>query len=270
MRYAVISDIHSNLEALTSVLKRIDDEGVDEIVCLGDLVGYHANPNECIALIRERGIRCIAGNHDRAAAGLKEPDCFGEAARRAILWTRGHLSQDNRRFLETLPLFEVIGDDTLIVHAGVYPRPNEDVRIKSADDIIRNFEAMDRLFPRVRVCFVGHAHRSVVHRYCDSMLTRVDGQTVSFERSARYLVNPGSVGQSRDADPRAAFLVFDCAQNSVSFHRVEYDWDSCFEKAERAGLLYKETRLRKSVNWITARIAIGENIVKEKVVRRFL
>jgi diadenosine tetraphosphatase ApaH/serine/threonine PP2A family protein phosphatase len=294
MKYAIITDIHSNLEALTSVFQRIDAECVDEVLCLGDLVGYHANPNECVTLIRERGVRCITGNHDRAAAGLKEPVYFSEAGRRAILWTRRELTEDSLEFLKALPVFEVIGQRVLIVHAGVHPHPNEDVRLNSGVDVIKSFDAMIRLFPDVKVCFVGHAHRSLVYQYRDWRLAwimgqaRVDGhrsgaggeragapvekpdQLVSLEPSPRYLVNPGSVGQSRDGDPRAAFLIYDDLEQTLRFHRVEYDWELCYRKAEQAGLLYKETRLRKSVNWITARIAAGENMVKRTVARRFL
>ncbi len=300
MKYAIITDIHSNLEALTSVFERIDALGVDEVICLGDLVGYHANPNECVKLIRDRGVRCITGNHDRAAAGLKEPVYFGEAARRAILWTRRELTEDSRRFLKGLPVFEVIDKSILIVHAGVHPQPNEDVRLNSGGDVIKSFEAMTRIFPDVKVCFVGHAHRSLVYQYRDATLTWIKGQAkvngharanghrsgvgsrragapivepgqfMSLESSARYLVNPGSVGQSRDDDPRAAFLVYDDLEQTLRFHRVEYDWELCYRKAEQACLMYKETRLRKSVNWIAARVIAGENIVKRTVVRRFL
>lgn len=279
MKYAIIADIHSNLEALTSVFERIDALGVDEVICLGDLVGYHANPNECVMLIRDRGVRCITGNHDRAAAGLKEPDSFGEAARRAILWTRRELTGDSVRFLKELPVFEVIGQSMLIVHAGVHPYPNEDVRMNSSGEVSKSFEAMTRIFPEARVCFVGHAHRPLVYQHRDSTLSKVNGHNppaeksehwLTLESSARYLVNPGSVGQSRDGDPRAAFLVYDDLEQTLRFHRVEYDWELCYQKAEQAGLMYKETRLRKSVNWITARIQAGENIVRQRVARRFL
>lgn len=312
MKYAIISDIHSNIEALTAVFERIDALDVDEVICLGDIVGYHANPNECVSLIRERGVRCITGNHDRAASGLKEPVYFGEAARRAILWTRSELTEESLEFLRELPVFEVIDQSTLIVHAGVHPNPNEDVRLNSNTEVIKSFEAMTRIFPDVRVCLVGHAHRSLVYQYRDSTLALIKGQTrvsgharlngrakvngqsgvnghgwgvvaprsgapverlgqlLSLESSARYLVNPGSVGQSRDGDPRAAFLVYDDLEQTLRFHRVEYDWASCYQKAEQAGLMYQETRLRKSVNWIAARIEAGEDIVKQRVVRRFL
>lgn len=294
MKYAIITDIHSNLEALTSVFERIDALGADEVICLGDLVGYHANPNECVKLIRERGVRCITGNHDRAAAGLKEPVYFSEAGRRAILWTRRELTGDSLEFLKALPVFEVIDKRILIVHAGVHPHPNEDVRLNSGVDVIKSFDAMIRLFPDVKVCFVGHAHRSLVYQYRNWRLAWIMGQArangkrsgvageragapvekpdqlVSLEPSPRYLVNPGSVGQSRDGDPRAAFLVYDDLEQTLRFHRVEYDWELCYRKAEQAGLMYKETRLRKSVNWIAARIIAGENVVRRTVARRFL
>ena len=280
MKFAIITDIHSNLEALTAVFERIDTLGVDEVICLGDIVGYHANPNECVKMIRDRGIICIAGNHDRAAAGLKQPVHFGEAARRAILWTRQELTEASRWFLRELPVFRVIDKTILIVHAGVHPHPNEDVRLNTSSDVLKSFEAMTRIFPEVTTCFVGHTHRSVVYQYRESTLTGIKGharssgrnpqvenrsQLVSLDSSARYLVNPGSVGQSRDGDPRAAFLIYDDLEQTLWFYRVEYDWELCYRKAEQAGLMYKETRLRKSVNWVTARLIAGENVVKARV-----
>src|SRR5205807_419709 len=98
MRYAIVSDIHANLEALTSVLERIDAEAVDQIVCLGDLVGYFADPSKCLTIIRDRGVRCIAGNHDRVAAGIKPPTDFWPTAKRAIEWTRTRLTTNDVRF----------------------------------------------------------------------------------------------------------------------------------------------------------------------------
>ena len=120
MRYAVISDVHSNLEALTAVLDKIDGEHADRDVCLGDLVGYYADPNECLKIIRNSDIRSIAGNHDRAATGAKEPAQFGEAGRRAIFWTRGELSDESRLYLEQLPLSCLVDDRFLMVHAALH------------------------------------------------------------------------------------------------------------------------------------------------------
>jgi hypothetical protein len=128
-----------------------------------------------VTLIRERDVRCITGNHDRAAAGLKEPVYFGEAARRAILWTRRELTEESLQFLRELPVFEVIDRRVLIVHAGVHPQPNEDVRLNSGVDVIKSFDAMIRLFPDVKVCFVGHAHRALVYQYHNWRLAWIMG-----------------------------------------------------------------------------------------------
>lgn len=266
MRYAILSDIHSNLEALTAVLRLVDNQRVEKIVCLGDLVGYYANPNECLQIIRERNIPCIIGNHDRVATGSKEPTRFGEAARIAIFWTRDHLTIENLRFLEKLPLIGVFDEKFLIVHGSLYPEPNEDLYLTSKAEVVKNFETLEKDGSKVKLCFFGHTHHPLVYEYQDGRLNRIDKAEVNLNPDSYYLINPGSVGQSRDRDPRAAFLIFDSEEGTVCFHRVDYDRGACYRKAGEAGLLYKESLLRKSANWLGDWIEVG----REAIERRWL
>lgn len=268
MRYAIISDIHSNLEALAATMDTVDDLSIDKIICLGDLVGYYANPNECLQIIRNRKIRCIAGNHDRVAIGSKEPTRFGEAAKRAIFWTREHLITENIRFLEKLPFYDVIDSSFIIVHGSLYPKPNEDFYLVSKTEIVKNFEELKKNYPRIHLCFFGHSHLSVIYEYKDGMFNKIDGTEARLNPDLYYLINPGSVGQSRDQDPRAAFLIFDAEERTVRFHRVEYNRTACNRKAEDAGLLYKESLLRKTSNWAADWIQAGKKAVEKRWINR--
>lgn len=263
MRYAVVSDIHSNLEALTAVLERIDNEAPDRIICLGDVVGYYANPNECVKIMRQRNVQCIGGNHDRAAAGFKTPSYFSDPARRAIKWTRRHLTADNLRFLQTLPLLETIDQRFLAVHGALHPAPNGDVYLSSHSTILESFEALIRKARKVRLCFFGHTHRPAVYQYMDGRVRTLNQEEVTLAPGAYYLVNPGSVGQSRDLDPRGSFLIFDANEGIVRFHRVAYDSAACYQKARQTGLLGNEPALCKSSNGIVASIKNAKRSLRE-------
>jgi predicted phosphodiesterase len=237
MRYAIISDIHSNLEALTAVIAHIERCGADRIICLGDIVGYHANPNECIELIRQREVLSVAGNHDRAAAGLKEPVDFSQAARCAILWTQGALTEGSRRFLEGLPTFGIVHQKFLIVHAALHPYPNEDLRLRSPVEVVASMESMVEHFPGLKICFVGHMHAAVVYEYRNGSLSSTSPSVARLDPEARYIINPGSVGQPRDGDNRASFAIFDSETATIQFCRVEYDRAASIQKARRVGLI---------------------------------
>ena len=250
MRFAIISDIHANWEALTAVLEEIDNAKVDQTICLGDLVGYYANPNECLQIIRQRKMTCIAGNHDRVAAGIKEPTWFGPAAKQAIYWTRKHLTEDNRRFLERLPITEFIDHRFLVVHASLTPEPNEDIYVNSKDVLRDCFKRLIQFSPALNVCFFGHTHRSVAYESKGGVISMLESPKVRLDRNAHYLINPGSVGQSRDHDPRAAFLIFDSEEETIEFRRVAYDVTSCWRKAAEAGLLYRQGLLSRLDNWV--------------------
>jgi len=243
MRTAVIADIHANLEALQAVLARIEVLGADKIVCLGDIVGYNADPNDCVDIIRGRNIKCVLGNHDVCAAGLEEPEDFNPVARRAVLWTRGELTDENKLFLRSLPRGLRVKD--MFFFHGSIDDTNRYILYKS--DAADNFAMLAGMGKLLRTGFFGHTHVGAV--LCSSRAT-VSVDLSSDQRLAvknRYLINPGSVGQPRDGDPRASFLVYDAGNRRVIFNRVEYDLQACQDKIIRAGL----------PSWLAERLSSG-------------
>ena len=232
MRYAIISDIHSNLEALRAVLDRITGMKVDVTCCLGDVVGYNANPNECIDILRDERIRCLMGNHDSRAAGLEEPDDFNPSAARAVLWTREQLTPENRQFLHDLPR-EIRVDGSVLMHGSLN---DTDQYILTANDVRDQFRILRELSPPTRIGFFGHTHVRVAFSLLDGAIQIEQNDSIRFSDDRSCLVNPGSVGQPRDGDPRAAFAVYDPDAREISFHRVEYDIRVCQDKIIRAGL----------------------------------
>lgn len=250
MRYAILADVHANLEALTAVLRALDAHAVDRIVCLGDLVGYHTNPNECVSILAVRGIPCVLGNHDAVAAGLAQPVDFSPTARRAILWTQKHLSGVCRHYLRTMPLFRVIDQRFVAVHGALHPVPNDRTRLRSDSDAQESFQVLKRDFPDIPLCFFGHVHRPAAYELRNNQVHVLSAHTLKLQPDACYLINPGSVGQSRDDDPRAAFAIFDADQQSVEFCRVDYDRSAARLKLQRAGLITPRGALRRSASWI--------------------
>jgi len=216
MRYGVISDVHANIAALDAVCRRLDKARVERIICLGDIVGYHAHANECVARIRERCDVVIAGNHDRAAVGSLDSSEFPAVARRAIAWTRCVLAPEHVAYLAQLRSFVALDPTTVLVHGALAPTPNDQLHISSPQRVAENLDAF-ALRPE-RVCWFGHTHRPVAHTRHGTL--RGSG-TIELDPEAQYLVNPGSVGQSRDSDPRASCAVFE--DGRVAFLRVEFD-----------------------------------------------
>lgn len=228
MLYGIISDIHSNLEALESALAELDDAAVDEIICLGDIVGYGANPNECVEIIRERGIRSIAGNHDAVASGMEEPDYFNHIARLSILWTRTVLTKEHKEFLRALPR-SIDNGGFLVVHGALTHADNYITGIEIAKDEYEHMEGAE-------VCFFGHTHLGVCFEKDADGIRMLGGERIVLKEGAQYLINPGSVGQPRDRDPRAAFIVYDDSAREVRCRRVEYDIPAAQKKIKDSGL----------------------------------
>lgn len=233
MRYAIISDVHSNLEALEVVLSEIDRLGVDQIVCLGDLVGYNANPNECAQLFAERGIPTLMGNHDAAACGLEEPIDFNPIARAAVLWTRQALEPKYRDSLQELPEQRSLDKQLRLVHGSLIHR---DHYLSSHFDIMENTRRMKEVEPGIRILFFGHTHIQIAFACDQDNLAVVSSPRFSIREDRLYLINPGSVGQPRDQDPRCAFLVYDEEEQAVEFIRLSYDIHACRDKIFSAGL----------------------------------
>jgi diadenosine tetraphosphatase ApaH/serine/threonine PP2A family protein phosphatase len=233
MRIAVIADIHANGDALHAVLERIHSLTIDEIVCLGDIVGYNADPNECVDVLKNEQGQRILGNHDAVAAGLEEPDRFTPLAHDAILWTRDQLTGETRQFLLDLPREEQVRDFFLF-HGFIH---DTNRYLVSRDDALCNFRMLSALPTPPSLAFFGHTHVQKAwseHQGSVSAMPAVD--EVVLVSGRRYLINPGSVGQPRDGDPRAAFLVYDDQDRRVSFYRVAYDIPACQNRILRAGL----------------------------------
>jgi len=246
MRYAVLSDIHSNLPALESVLESIDCKNVDRIVCCGDLVGYFTFPNECINLCRANNIFSIAGNHDLGASGVESNlTGFWEVARTAIYWTQDHLSGQNMRYLENLPRTSVIDNGFILFHGSIRGEPfPEMVRINDVDQAVIAFQEMAVQFSDVRLGFFGHIHRPCVFRLKGGNISLLEESQIDLEknRDTKYLVNSGSVGLSRDGDPRASYLIYDSSSGTLSFVRVDFDNSLVIREARKEGLLERRYR----------------------------
>lgn len=203
-------------------------EGVERIICLGDIVGYGADPNECVRLVRECCEACLIGNHDSVACGLEEPEFFNPMARDAALWTRAVLTEDSKEYLRSLPRKLHI-EDFLIVHGAI---SHPDKYITSAVDAAKEFSLMQS----EDLCFFGHTHVMGCYRLSDGRLEFTKEREIRIEQGAKYLVNPGSVGQPRDRDPRASFLVFESEGGRINFFRIGYEIEKAQRKIVEAGL----------------------------------
>ena len=221
MRYLVISDIHANLEALDAVLAAANELKYDKVLMLGDLVGYGADPNAVVDRVREMTTDVlIRGNHDKVGSGLESPEGFNAVARSAIRWTYEHLTAPNREWLAGLPPGPVVVDDLIeICHGTPF---DEDAYVFDDLDALRAMHASRRA-----LCLFGHTHVQV--GYClhgdQFNLTTMDDSrplTISLADGARHLVNPGSVGQPRDGDPRAGYALVDSARSDVTLYRLDY------------------------------------------------
>ncbi|HVN47837.1 MAG TPA: metallophosphoesterase family protein [Bacteroidota bacterium] len=221
MRIAVISDIHSNLEALTAALHIIDGQTVDDIVCLGDIVGYGANPNECLSLVRQRCRFILQGNHEAAVINIAFSESFTELARTAALWTRNQLTENHLQFLGTLPL-TVSYEHLFFVHAS----PNDP---SSWEYLVNEWDAILALQSFSEpICFIGHTHVPGIFS--------IDGQKHSIAHGQRYLINVGSIGQPRDRNPQLSFGIFDSATWTYQNFRASYDIETASKKIIAAQL----------------------------------
>lgn len=231
MRYGILADIHSNLEALEAVLAELDKRSVDEILCLGDIVGYGADPAECVRIIRERCRVIVCGNHDYAVFNDKILKFFKPAAKEAVLWTRNALSEEDREFLGGLPLKKSM-EDMLLVHAAPL-FPEEWEYVSNPEDARRNFNCFDE-----KMCFLGHSHVPAVFGLNEEVdACRISNEPVSFfSPRMRYIINPGSAGQPRDGNPDASFAVFDSSRRELKIIRVAYDVKTAAKKIIESGL----------------------------------
>jgi diadenosine tetraphosphatase ApaH/serine/threonine PP2A family protein phosphatase len=229
MRIAVISDVHANHHALTSVLRAIDDEGVDELWCLGDTVGYGPRPNECCDAVRARASLCLVGNHDLVALGQLTVTDFNDEAAAAAVWTRNVLSSDSEAFLRALePVARRDGIE--LFHASARDPVWEYILTEEAARATLELTSEP-------VVLVGHSHVALAltgrNGEVSGGLAR-DGTHIELE--GRLLFNPGSVGQPRDGDARAAWLLLDLDERFATFRRVPYPIEETQTEMREAGL----------------------------------
>jgi predicted phosphodiesterase len=230
--YAVISDIHGNLEALEAVLRDVPD-GTERIYCLGDVIGYGANPNECCNLVRSFEMPAISGNHDLAVTDLfTDLAWFNPVAAAAIEWTRQYLTEENAHFLRTLPRMMKEGE-TLFVHGSVR---DPDEYIVNAAVAGENLSILKKDYPNVQVCFFGHTHVKAIAPSPNGPIT--GSGALDLTSGGPYLVNPGSVGQPRDGDTFASYVLVEDAPYGarVAYRFVEYDVAKAQTKIRAAGL----------------------------------
>ena len=232
MRYAIISDIHGNLPALQRVLEQLAEANIDRYLCLGDIVGYGAQPNECCEAVQNLDAICIRGNHEQGFLQPGLEQWFNAAARACLVWTREQLTEQNRAFLETLAESAQV-DDITICHGSIHD-PN--FYITSPQGALPSLQAMAGT-----VGFFGHTHSA------EYFVQREEGELPEHypssaggiclvEAGCKYLINPGAVGQPRDGNPQAAYAIYDEESGQIKLHRVDYDIAAAQQQMIDAGL----------------------------------
>lgn len=229
MRYAILSDIHGNFDALSAVLDDIPPGKVDAYVCLGDIVGYGAEPGECLARVIEIGAATVAGNHDYAAIGLASAASFNSEARDSVHWTGKRLSAEHKGFLRELPLVQVL-DGVSLVHSTL-------VSPELFNYVLDDFDA-EMCFERLGtpVCFMGHSHQPIIFHNRKDGIEPVFASDIHLGEGESALVNVGSVGQPRDHDSRACYALYDTGSRRIELRRVAYPVESAAQKIVQAGL----------------------------------
>lgn len=232
MRLALLSDVHSNLEALEAVLADVDRWGADALVCAGDLVGYGPDPVACLERLRGRGALCIAGNHEGMVLGRLGLEGSPRAARRAALWTRRTLPDGARAFLAALPATLRLGP--AVVCHGTLGDPEHYLATRERAEAA--LELLAARAPDAQVLVAGHTHHPALHRPGQPWRPPPRGARLPLDAGARWLVNPGSVGQSRDPAPLARYARLETAPLAVEFRELEYAHEVTVAKLARAGL----------------------------------
>jgi predicted phosphodiesterase len=228
MRTAIFGDIHANLEALEAVMADAKLQGVTEFVCLGDVVGYNADPVACLNIIRELNCQTVKGNHDADASENHSLENMNPVAAFALQWTREQLDDDQRLWLKRLRMVRQVSDYT-IVHSTLDQPVNWNY-------VTNRFDAMSNFsYQFTQLCFHGHTHVPKVYVKTDKV-REVSADSVKIESNAKYFINAGSVGQPRDGDPRSCYLIYDSESKILVFRRVEYDMATTQQKILAAGL----------------------------------
>ena len=240
MRYAILGDIHGNWEALTAVLDDARQRGVDQHLSVGDLVGYNPDPIRCIDHVRDIGCIVVQGNHDFFSVRMPSTRDMSAVAAAAIEWTRAHLHDDHRLYLGKLPRTRMF-DNISIAH-NTLEEPRVWQYMLEVDDASRSFA-----FQRTPLCFIGHTHVPVLFHKKDRIVTVTKLETFKLEPESQYVVNVGSVGQPRDRDPRASYVIYDSETGEITLKRIAYEVGRTQEKIRKSGLPL----------WLALRLSFG-------------
>lgn len=229
MRYGIFSDVHGSLEALQAVMKAYKKEAIDKYLCAGDIVGYGADPIECIKLVRESEPVIVAGNHDWAAAGKMGLEYFNPYAKEAVKWTQKQLGREELKYLKDLKLLRQEQNLTL-VHGTLY-EPGDFHYVYDIYSAGRTIELCS-----AQICIIGHSHIPFIITSKGPELKFIDKLQTKIDSDIKYIINAGSVGQPRDNDPRACFCVYDTESQIFQIKRIEYDIKKAQAKILKAGL----------------------------------
>jgi len=235
VKYAILSDIHANFQALEAVLSRLHEDSVDACICLGDVVGYGAQPNECCEVIRAMNPECIRGNHEHAATIEGADRWFTPIAAACIRWTRHELSINNLEYIASLEPFKTV-DNAVLCHGSLF---DPDHYTTNPQDALESFNEVD-----ASLVFFGHTHYAEWFIFENNYRLPVQhpatyGAVITLEPDCRYMINPGSVGQPRDGNSQAAYAIWDTDAKQVTLHRVSYNIKAAQEAIINAGLPHK-------------------------------
>lgn len=228
MRFAVIADIHGNMEAFQTVLKDTREQGCTHYVCLGDVVGYGANPKECLDLVREMGMPCVKGNHDEYCSSEEALEGFNPHAAEAVHWTRKQLTEEDKQWLRDLKYVRMVTGFTLVHSTLDAPHRWQYVFDKLA-------AATSFTYQNTQVCFFGHTHVPVAFMR-DSVVRGGTYSKFKVDPAKKYFVNVGAVGQPRDNNPKAAYVIYDMNEGTIELRRLDYDIPAAQAKIRAAGL----------------------------------
>lgn len=228
MKFAILSDIHSNLEAFQTVLADIQSQAVTQIVCLGDVVGYHANPRECLQIIRDQNILCVKGNHDEYCSTENHLDGFNPHAAEAVHWTRQQLSDEEKQWLRELKYSRMAANFTM-VHATL------DAPERWGYVFDKLAAAASFPYQNTQMCFFGHTHVPVAFMR-DTVVRGGTYSKFKVDPAKKYFINVGAVGQPRDNNPKSAYVIYDMDAQTIELRRLEYDIASAQKKILDAGL----------------------------------
>ena len=242
MKFIIFSDIHSNLESLQSFCRVTESVLHDKKVCLGDIVGYNADPNPVVEWVRDKTDFALAGNHDYSVLNKTDPNYLNPAAYQASLWTRRNLTNSNKDFLNTLPI-EKEEDGIYWVHSSPF-EPKKWHYVSTKKSAEKNFNYFDQA-----ICFVGHSHLpGIFEKNKNNKVYSHDTTKEELDPESRYIINVGSLGQPRDGNPDPVFVFYDSVSHSVKFFRFSYDLFSTQQKIIACGLPYiLADRLRKGL-----------------------